>query len=258
MKKLILTLLLLVFPFTAHAHTTFSLSPKVIYYSYHEQIMDETGYLAGVNAEITHTTKQGYFFGLEAEGLGGELRYKGQYSDGTGLSCDTHDFLLQATAALGKKFIVSSWNLTPYTGIKYRYWRDDIIAEGGYLRQISQFYLPVGLNAQYDFKEGWNVKIKIEGSLLLAGRVYSNLSDVGSLYPDITNHQDFGSGVGARISTTLEKHFGSYSLGFSPYFEWYEVTRSKIASAKIGTKTARFVEPHNTTWMLGLSCNLSF
>ncbi|WP_430735491.1 autotransporter domain-containing protein [Halodesulfovibrio aestuarii] len=258
MKKLTLALLLFVFPFTAHAQTTFTISPKAIYFSYHEQVMDETGYLAGINTELTHTTNQGYFFGLEAEGLGGELRYEGKYSDGTGLSCDTHDFLFQATAAVGKEFTISSWQLTPYTGLKYRYWRDDIITEGGYLRQISQFYLPVGLTAQYDLDDSWNVKVKMEGSLLLAGRVYSNLSDAGSMYPDITNHQSFGSGVGARISTTLQKNLGSYILGISPYFEWYEVKTSKKASSQIGDQPAKFIEPHNTTWMLGLSCSLSF
>lgn len=258
MKRLTLALLLFVFPFTAHAQTTFTISPKVIYFSYHEQIMDETGYLAGVNTEVTHTTNQGYFFGLEAEGLGGELRYEGMYSDGTGLNCDTHDFLFQSTAAVGKKFTMSSWQLTPYTGLKYRYWRDDIIAEGGYLRQISQFYLPVGLNTQYKFNNSWNVKVKMEGSLLIAGRVYSNLSDVGNGYSDITNHQNFASGAGSRISATLENKSEGYSLGISPYFEWYEVKTSKKASSQIGDQPVKFIEPHNTTWMLGLSCSLSF
>lgn len=258
MKKFVLAMLLLVVPLTAQAETIFTIAPKAVYYSYHEQVMDETGYLSGVKADVEHTTSQGLFLGIEAEGLAGELRYDGGYSDGTSVICDTHDILVQATAAVGHEFTPSSWNITPYTGLKFRYWRDYILTEGGYLRQISQYYLPVGLNVQYQVDDSWSFRTKIEGSLLLSGRVASDLSNAGSEYSDVANHQNFGRGLGARILATLEKDFGEFGLGISPSFEWYEVNRSKITTTQVSGRRARVVEPHNVTMMFGLSFDLFF
>lgn len=258
MKKLMLLMILLAFPVSALAGTTYTVSPKAVYYSYHEQVMDETGYLVGVNLDVAHTTPQKYFLGLEAEILKGQLRYDGGYSNGDSLRCDTNDILFQGTAAAGKEFAVASWRLTPYTGIKYRYWQNDIVATGGYLRRISQFYLPVGLNAQYDLTPDWKLTFKVEGSLLLFGEVRSDLSDVSSAYSDIKNNQKFSNAIGARVSTKLEKNLGTYSLGIAPYFEWYEAETSEKTETTVNNRRMWFIEPHNTTWMAGLACTVSF
>lgn len=240
------------------AESEFTLSPKVVYYSYHEQVMDETGVLGGISGEWKCISAKSLYLGVEGEVLYGQLNYDGQYQDGTPVSLSTEDYLVQATAAVGRIFDFSFGSLTPYTGLKYHFWQDDLQGEGGYIRRISQFYLPVGVNFERMLRDGWSVRAKVEASVLLYGEVYSYLSDAAEGYPNIKNVQQIGRGMGARFAFSIRKKVGKYHFAFTPSFEWYEAQTSEKTTIELFGKRREPYEPYNNKWMLGAMLSLSF
>ncbi len=78
MKKfLVLSVLFLAMQSPALAETVVRVVPKAVWFSYHEQIMDETGMLAGAALRLEHRTERGLLFGIESEILAGVLSYNG-------------------------------------------------------------------------------------------------------------------------------------------------------------------------------------
>jgi hypothetical protein len=253
MKKfLVLSVLFLAMQSPALAETAVRVAPKAVWFSYHEQIMDETGLLAGVGLRLEHHTKRGLLLGIESEILAGSLHYDGHYSDGGGVELDTNDLLSESTAYVGWEWTTGTLQVVPYAGIRFRYWRDDLIHRWGYLREITQWYLPVGLRVTRGLGSGWSLSVAGEGSLLLQGTVRSRLSDAGSEYGDAENEQRFASGYGAKLSAGLLRRFDHLSVGIEPYLQWYEVGRSRKDTVLYGDKTGQVVEPYNNTFMAGI------
>ena len=269
MRKLILlfTFFVLLIATTAHCDqkqlfpaSEFKLGYEGMYMYYDEpNLMHEKGILNGGFGSWTgYFTKYNIMTSLEAEGVAGSLKYTGHYSDGTSLKCDTDDYFISARATIGKGFDFGNIGLTPYTGIGGRYWNDKIKTSGGYEREITQLYMPLGLNVIAKMDDNWSVGGTFEGDLFLGGEVKSKLSQAGAGYSDAKNTQEFMNGGGGRVSMFMEYDFNSYSVGIEPYFRYWQFAKSKADNVLYGGSMGNVVEPKNKFYMSGLRVYLKF
>jgi hypothetical protein len=230
-------------------------------YMYYDEpnVMNERGYLNGGFASWTgYFSEYDLMASFEAEAVAGSMDYDGKYSNGDPLKCDTDDFLITGRALFGKGYELGDTGLTPYIGIGIRHWYDKIKAPGGYERYITQYYLPVGLNVINKLDDKWSIGGTLEGNLLLAGRVKSKLSQVGTGYENAENDQDFASGGGGRISVFAEYDLDGYALGIEPYFRYWYFSESNKDTVLYGGTNSQVVEPKNKFYMGGFRLYVKF
>lgn len=222
-------------------------------------LMKETGILQGVAAAYTDHAMNVIMLRMEGEFLLGELDYDGQYWDGSPVTGDTDDMLLDVRALAGYDFVFDKWALTPFTGLGYRYWYDDIKVSGGYERNISQLYLPLGFETGSSLGQ-WRWGVRGEYDILLAGWVKSHLSQAVAGYNDPENDQNFGSGWGTRASVYAEYSIGDrYSVALEPYYRYWRVGDSETADlTQNGAKIGSVYEPANKTTIWGLKALFQF
>jgi hypothetical protein len=239
----------------------FELGYEYMYFHYKEPgLMKETGSMNGLFGRYTHHFPRGMMVRVEVEALFGNLRYDGQYSDGTPLTTDNDDWLAGGRLLAGKDFLLDReerWALTPYIGIAARYWYDDIKASGGYEREITQLYSPIGLELNNALSENWRWGARAEYDLFWAGWVKSHMGQVSG-YEDFTNTQDAFSGQGAEAAVFLKYRLETVSLLLEPYYRYWWVGESN--SETINTPAGRqdFVEPENNTHMAGVRLGVAF
>jgi hypothetical protein len=237
-----------------------SLAAGVSYFDYDEDSLDVTieGYLFGLAGEYAfHAPGSGWMFGLGAEFDVGTTEYDGSLQNGTPIEEDSDDFILDLRAVGGYDVeFADQWALTPFLGLGYRYWHNDVEGAGSYTREVSYWYLPAGVRLTARLGAAWTLRLTAEGDLLLAGRVDSELSDVDPGFNDTTNETDVGDGWGARVSLQLRnRHFL-----VEPFFTYWDVDRSDYdALTFYGVPTGFVVfEPANTTTMYGIRFGYSF
>lgn len=238
----------------------FKLGYEGMYMYYDEpDVMHEKGIMnGGFGAWTGYFTDYSLMVNAEIEGVMGSLKYDGQYSDGTKLKCDNDDYFISGRATIGMGFDNGQTGITPYIGIGTRYWYDKIKATGGYEREIKQLYMPVGLNIISHMDDGWSIGGTLEGDLLLGGKVKSKLSQAVSSYDDASNTQEFAKGGGGRISAFVEYDLDDYSLGFEPYFRYWQFAKSETDTISTGSGTATVVEPKNKFYMSGIRLYIKF
>lgn len=243
-----------------HLRSGVDIGYQIANFHYREPgVMKESGTMHGVTAAYTHHFMNMVMLRLEGEFLGGELEYDGRYSSGTSLTTDTEDWLLQGRALAGYDFVFEKWALTPFVGLGYRYWYDDIQATGGYEREIQYLYAPIGLETA-SAHDKWRWGVRGEYDLFLRGWVKSYLSQAVAGYNDPENDQNFGDGWGMRASIYAEYEFADgYSFGVEPYYRYWWVKNSEKADlTQNGTKIGQVLEPKNRTTIWGLKAMLHF
>jgi hypothetical protein len=237
-----------------------TLSAGVSYFDYDEDSLDVTieGYLYGLAAAYEfHSPVSGWMFGLEGELDFGTTEYDGSTQGGIPLEEDSDDviFDLRAVGGYDVEF-ADQWALTPFLGLGYRYWYNDVEGPGGYTREVSYLYLPAGFRIAARLGGAWTLRLVAEGDLLLAGQVDSELSDVDPGFNDTTNETDFGDGWGARVRLQLRN--GHFLV--EPYFAYWDVDRSDYDTLTYYGFPTGFVvfEPANTTTTYGLRVGYNF
>ncbi len=238
----------------------FSISAVVSYLDYEEDSIDVSieGPMAGVAARYDyHSDTSRWMFGLQAELDYGSLDYDGSTMGGIPVSEDSDDTIFETRALAGLDFEPGpDWLLTPFLGLGFRYWYNDVSGAGSYTREVSYLYLPLGLEVAHNLGAGWRLRLAAEGDVLLSGQVNSALSDVDSGFNDTTNTTDFGDGWGARVS--LEARTRHFSI--EPYFRYWDIDESDTdALTYYGYPTGYVVyEPSNTTTVFGIQVGYHF
>jgi len=238
----------------------FSLAAVISYFDYEEDSIDVSieGPMAGIAARYDfHSDMSRWMFGLQAELDYGSLDYDGATQSGIPLSEDSDDTLFETRALAGLDFEPGTdWLLTPFMGLGFRYWYNDVSGAGSYTREVSYLYLPLGMEVTRRLGAGWRLRLAAEGDVLLKGWVYSELSDVDSGLDDTTNTTDFGDGWGARVS--LEARTRHFSI--EPYFRYWDIDESDTdALTYYGYPTGILVfEPANTTTVFGIQAAYHF
>lgn len=221
-------------------------------------VMDEKGWIPGESITATKYNAQNLMAEFSGSIYYGITEYNGAYSDGTPLTADSDNLYLNLKAVIGQGVMMNDIGLTPYIGIGMRYWHNDIKASGGYNRYITQYYLPLGVHITSG-SSSWRTGGTLEGSVLLGGKVRTQLSDVSPLYGDADNNQKFGYGGSLRLSAFVENHQGNYTLGIEPYVEYWHFANSQPDHVNYGNLySIHVLEPNNDFYLSGISLYVKF
>jgi hypothetical protein len=219
----------------------------------------------------------GILYGLEYERtqafddffvMGNFVYKKGSFSyisQSSGSLSNLNNYYYEARGLIGKDFSWNSGNLSPYSGLGYRYLYDDNRGTSttgalGYQREISYIYIPVGTIFRSFFNEAI-LETRVEYDYLIKGKVNTHLSDlVGfnsiTASSDVVNNQT--SGWGVRISTAYQEK----NWALTPYLNYWFIQNSDIANTSkiqggLGSSAGVF-EPTNRTVELGLKGSYKF
>ncbi len=242
---------------------SFDVGVQTIYLDYEEDNakVKEKGVMFGIAGRYVFQGRDGFYFSSAMEINYGGLDYDGQTWAGTPVSGDTDDWIINCRGVTG--FAVyenQALSVTPFTGLAYRYWYDDIKASGGYQREIQYLYVPVGVEVVGMLPHGWRVAISTEYDLFLCGRVKSYLSDADPGYNDPENDQDFASGYGLRVSAVFKKRISrDRAISIEPFVRYWNIDKSDYATLTYYAAYAgKVYEPENTSTIYGLKVGIGF
>ena len=215
-----------------------------------EELMSIKGSMPGLVAGVYRYKPVFWNVGMAYHG--GDLKYDGQYQDGTPVETDTKDSIFELRGLLGGDLTEASYQGRSilYTGLGYRLWSNEAEGTGGYRRKVSYVYMPFG--AEFAFPISASSRIGLRGELdaLLYGRVVSYLSDVHPSLPNVENRQT--SGYGSRLSCFIEAGGEKSKVFVELFMRNWSVAESELDS------TGSFIEPENTTRIYGLGLQIVF
>jgi len=256
----------------AFADDTKSIAPKhsfgigleTMYFDYEEDSVDmeEDGFMYGLIGDYTYHGDDKLMLKASLEyAAGNDLDYDGKTWDGTPVKEDTDDWIVECRGLIGYDYVLNGKNLiTPFVGIAYRYWNDDIGGIGGYEREIEYWYSPIGIRTVSPLSDKWTWGISAEYDLFWSGKVKSHLSDVDSGLNDPEVDQDFGDGYGLRFSVQFNWELNkNYALSIEPYIRYWHIDKSDTKTLSYyGTPIGYVYEPENETTSYGLRLSIAF
>ncbi|MDM8555229.1 autotransporter domain-containing protein [Desulfococcaceae bacterium HSG7] len=233
-----------------------------LYFKYEEpDYMQEDGALFGFVGNYTYHGTNHLMLDANIRLVFGELDYDGQTQDGTPATADTEDSIFETRGLIGFDFYLSNnFVFTPFAGIGYRYWNDDIGGSGGYEREIRYIYAPVGVRFAQIIDDNWSYGLNLEYDLFLNGEVKSHLSDVHPAFDDVENDQDFGDGYGIGFAIMINRKISDrFGLSFEPYIKYWDIDKSNVSYWTIyDIPFASGIEPANETTEVGLRVYFTF
>jgi hypothetical protein len=245
----------------------FGIGLSAMHFDYEEDngdFMEEDGSMYGVILDYTYHGDDGLMFKFSLEyAFDDDIEYEGSYSDGTSLKTDTDDWIVECRVLIGGDISNTSTKtiITPFIGIAYRYWNDDIRAIGGYEIETEYWYTPIGIKTVSPFFGNWTWGINAEYDLFWGGKVKSHLSDADSGFNNPEVDQDFRDGYGLRFSLQFERALTKWcALSIEPYIRYWDIDKSDTTSLTYeGAPTGRLVSKRkNETTTFGLCLRLVF
>jgi len=227
------------------------------YYQYTEPgIMKLLGAKLGADIRTTQALPESRFARGELRFALGTVKYG---SNGTGSSENNPDWYLEGRGLIGADWNYLNAVISGYTGLGYRFLFNDIrgtttSGAAGYRRMSNYLYLPLGISHRSQIDGQAKLTGTLELDFLLAGKQYSQLSDTGLGYADISNTQH--SGYGLRFS--LIQEVDNISVG--PYLYYWNIKKSNVVpEIQNGAWTGYgLVEPQNNTLEIGLKASKRF
>jgi hypothetical protein len=244
---------------------SFGIGLEVMNFDYEEPgVMEEEGSMTGIIADYTYHGDDKMMFKVSLSyAADDDIEYDGAYGDGTPLKADTEDWIVEWRVLIGGDISNPSSEtiITPFIGIAYRYWNDEIQASGGYERETEYWYTPIGFKTVSPFFEKWTWGMTVEYDLFWGGKNKSHLSDVdpGLNNPEVD--QDFGDGYGLRFSLQFERKITKRcALSIEPYIRYWDIDKSDTSPLTYeGAPTGWLMsEPENETTTYGLRLRLVF
>lgn len=212
------------------------------------------------SALSTQFTESDHSFAMfEFRYMTGDVDYNGGTWGGTPLKLSNlTDYYFELAGRFGSVYQVTDQiELWPYLGLGWRRLRNHLEegGEGGYLRQSTYLYVPIGVYGKYYAVEGWTISLNGEFDWLLKGRQYSGDS---ATYEDTTHHQSEGYGV--RAGLRIAKDWDAIGVFVEPFWRYWHIQNSDLSvawmkSLPYGTYT---LEPKNHTYEYGLKVGLTF
>jgi hypothetical protein len=234
------------------------------FYRYQESSVGvtEQGPKAAIDYSGTYKFKDGPF-------LRGELKYANgpaSYSSVSG-SKTNPNWYAEARALIGFDMNFASYDISPYTGVGYRYLEDKAagytsIGDIGYDRRSQYLYIPIGfIDRVHVGSNSSRLTTTMEFDFLVAGQQKSSTSSLTgnngvTAAGDLTNNQH--SGIGLRMSSVYETR--NWSIG--PYFVFWNIGQSDVSSFNVTqngvTSNIPAIEPTNNTIEFGIRGALRF
>ena len=242
---------------------TFQIGFDVRYFDYEEPgLMEESGWMYGIFGSYIYHGNNKLMFETSLSYVFGELDYDGQLMDGTPHTTDTDDWIFEWRGLIGPDYrLKDSSIITPYLGVGYRFWNDEIKGSGGYEREIQYWYLPIGVKTISPLPANWTWGLSAEYDLFLSGKVKSHVSNLLAGLNDPENDQNFGDGYGVKFSLQFNRKFSNnYYISIEPYIAYWDIDESDPSMLTLyGQPTGIYVvEPENETTEYGLRLNITF
>jgi len=244
-----------------HRHT-FEIGLGVTFLGYEEDVedlsMEIDGFMHGVVGSYTYHNK--IMFSASVEYSIGDLYYDGQLQIGPPILTDTEDWKVECRGLFGYDVIRGSHVLTPFLGIGYRYWNDDIQGYGGYERETEYWYSPIGLKTCSPLSDNWTWGISLEYDLFWDGKNNTGTAGIPEFddLPELDQDSGYGARFSLRFSSQLNKHC---SLSIEPYIMYWNIDESDIVVAYEAPWPFPSVyaqEPDNETTSYGLRVSVEF
>jgi hypothetical protein len=212
------------------------------------------GTMYGVKAQYAFHWYRGLMIAADAEYTYGEPEYDGGFFDGTPIERDSEDYIFETRVVGGWDFYINpNFILTPYAGIGYRYWNNDVEGSGSYERETEYVYSPLGVTMSIPMGQHWRWGMTFEYDLFWAGTNESAVSDVDAGYNDVEFDLDDGYGFRASMS------FGTRHFAIEPYFVYWEIDDSDTDTLTYnGVPLFDVIEPENETTIWGVRLNFRF
>ncbi len=245
----------------------FAIGLVTTYFDYDEpKVMEEDGFMYGVVGGYTYHGINKLMINASLEYSSGDLDYDGETWDGTPVREDTDDWIVECRFLVGHDYVLRGSMgyrkhlITPFIGIGYRYWNDDIDGIGGYEREVEYLYSPIGLKTVSLLSDNWKWGISIEYDFFWGGKVKSHLSDAVPGLNDPEVDQDFADGYGVRLSLRFKREFASnYALSIEPYIRYWDIDKSETETLTYyGTPVGYVWEPKNDTTSYGFRLSFEF
>ena len=230
------------------------------YIKYEEpDLMEEKGFMFGFNAAYAYHQQAM----LKAE-LGVSFGTVDYSSPISGEINGIPNTMIELRGLAGYDFKVSaSTLLTPYTGLGYRYLRDDSsgkvsnLGAAGYLREANYFYSPIGLATYSVLNSTWSLDAALEYDLFWKGLQKSHLSDANLGFSDIENEQN--SGYGLRAMFNLRYAIDNLTYVFGPFIRYWDIDDSEVEPVyRNGSLWGTGYEPANTSLEVGFNLAVLF
>lgn len=242
----------------------FEIGPNFSYFYYEEDIsginVEWDGFMYGIIGKYTYHDQ--IMLNASLEYTQGDLDYDGfvRFDGLAPLKEDARDWILEWRGLVGYDVASNGHLMTPFVGIGYRYWNDEIEGPFGYEREIRYWYSPVGIKTASPLPGAGTWGIAVEYGLFWMGKVKSHLSDVFIGYNDPEVGQDFGDGYGLRVSLYFNPAFATDSALFiEPYITYWDIDDSDRATwTSFGIPIGFVFEPENRTKTYGLRIGWQF
>lgn len=230
------------------------------YFDYEEQDFDVKwdGFMYGLIGSYTYHNE--IMFRTSLEYTRGDINYDGATQGGTPVKEDADDSVLEWRGLLGYDFSFNGHLITPFFGIGYRYWNDDIEGSYAYEREVEYWYSPIGIETVSPLSGPWTWGIAAEYDFFLGGTVKSHWSDVFPGFNSPEVDQNWGDGYGLKFSLRFKRAFANSSaLSIEPYISYWDIDESDIGTLTLyGIPAAHLIEPDNETLTYGIRIGWQF
>ena len=175
------------------------------------------------------------------------MDYDGALSSGTPYEIENiDDYVIETRLLFGIEELDEDWLASLYSGIGYRYLNDDPSFDPyGYERESNYLYVPLGYQLDGSFRNGWSWGTKFEMDILVWGKQYSHMSDIGYLDIDNRQHKGYGLRGTVRLRNKNEKRI----ILIEPFIRYWNIDDSDISYAGSGYYG---IEPANRTTEFGV------
>jgi len=237
---------------------------KLLNFTYKEPDIGvkDQGRMNGIG--MAYTYHNNLMFKAALDYYGGKIDYE---SDSGKLN-DVNEFIFELRCLIGRDY--QRYNsaivdfITPYTGLSYRYWKDDSggkvtdIGYYGYDRETIYYYSPFGLETIKRLENEWLIGVLLEYDLFWMGKNMSHLSDVDPSAPDLVFDQN--DGYGLRFAVKAKKAFNKAKIGIAPFINYWNIDNSEkvIFFDSSSGFWVIFYEPKNKTTEFGINLTAEF
>jgi hypothetical protein len=216
------------------------------------------------------------FFRFEGRVAWARLDYDGGVQNGLGervadlTTQDIPDIVFETRILMGKDFDLGGISLTPYSGLGFRFLKDDpsdvygtftyesVDYElNGYMRKSYYYYLPIGIDIRKPLGDSWQIGFNAEYDYFLHGfqKSYVPLDNNRVL----TNFQN--KGYGLRSSVRLTRNTPGLSFSVEPYMRFWDIENSEWVQTgdcipDVGCPGG--LEPSNITREVGVKMGMTF
>ncbi len=210
---------------------TFELGPEVSYITYKEpSVLKERGTMYGLVGSYTYRNR--IMLKVEGRVTFGKLDY---YALGGAPVPENsnRDYMWEVRGLGGYDFsILKSFILTPYLGIGYRYFNDDVLPRP-YERESEYIYSPIGIGFITGLGNGWSIGGAGEYDYFWWGKQISHPIDIlPGLINDIESR--LKNAYGLRSSVTLEKRYKKVIFEGGPFIRYWNIKKLEPVSLNYG------------------------